>query len=120
MRITDIEIHKASRRPAETSRQEIPIAIRNARGAKIRALNGRFVIREPQPKGKILGRVPLESNGVSNRVFVIEFEHGRRSRRILENDRHSLQAAPSGPGDVAHDGKLTLKSLVKAEMVNLR
>src|ERR1700693_1773761 len=119
MRITDIEIHKASRRPTETGSQEISIVIGNGRRAQSRALNGCLVIGEPEPKSKILCRVPLQSNSVSQRVFVTEANHTRGTRRILQNDRDTLQAVPSGPGNIAHDGELTLKTLIEAEMINL-
>ena len=120
MCIADIDIHETSRRPTKSGRQEIPVVIRNSRRAKVFALNGCLVVRKSKPKSKILGRIPLESDGVPERVFIVELQHIRRSRRILKNDWNTLQSAPSGPGDIAHDGKFTLKTLVQTEMINLR
>src|ERR1700676_3217064 len=120
MCVTDIDIHEASRRPTKSRRQKIPIVIRNSRGAKVCALNGCLVVRKPKTKSKVLCRIPLESNGVPERIFIVELQHVRRRRRMLKNNWNTLQPVPSGPGDVAHDAKFTCKTLIKTEMIDLR
>ena len=119
VRISDIDIHPALRRPAGSGGEEISIVIRNARGAKFRTADRRLVVSGPCAQRQILARVPFKPDGITRRVLIINVEHVRGRAGIRKNNRHILQAAPPRPGDVPHDRKLPRKPLVNAEVENV-